>query len=750
MFKLNKEDMSISVTRGDVLYFDFYADDGGKNYKFQPGDVLQISVAVKKDMSTVVLQKRFGVEDYTEKVRIYLTKHDTRIGGVISKPTDYWYQIRLNPDDETPQSIVAYDEDGPKLFRLFPEAEEINEPDPAPEDIPIVDQELDMTSQRPVANQAISRAYQELLAGYERTHAAVAKLHVTPQMFGAIGDGVADDTESFQAALDTKEKLYVPSGVYKITNQLTAYNSITFDKDAYIEFYPEENGATCIKISGSVTRLYDNLACTVDGMNMTANVSGLQAGDYIYLSNAELVAPTARAFDTKRDISQIQALEGNTITLTAVPEYSYSSVNIDKINFIDNIIIDGAKIKCMAKYGNTNGITLEYCKNATIKNCHISGFDYAQVNLNYCTYCDAHSNLCEVNYAEELQYGIVVHSSTNITVYGNKVNSHRTAIDVTRVSNKVTVTGNTVIGNINTHSCTNTNITNNTINDGMILIRGKNVVVNGNNVQCLAQSCIDIEEMGVEGGHIISNNIFSGFCSMKCFLSNISITGNHFIVKKVLSYNSGAFESVIRLMTAGTPEKTDGAVISGNTFDAVGIKPIYCIEANANMNTIYNLIIQDNVIRGFQTALYLPQITSVVGDNLIVKNNLLKVTASGIVFRLVNNTQIVGNTVIGVEKGNTGIARHNIDDTETTGLIIKDNFVKNFAYGVRINGGADMKKAVYMDNIYQDCDTRSTGVSGNTTRIDNELFVSSPNGTVYNLKVSDSGTLTPASQGYTI
>ena len=220
MFVLN-DDNSIYVTRGDGLYFDFYADDNGKNYKFKPGDVLQISVAVKKDMSSVVLQKRFPVEDYTENVRIYLTKRDTRIGGVISKPTDYWYQIRLNPDDETPQSIVSYDEDGPKLFRLFPEAEEINEPDPAPEDIPIVDQELDMTSTRPVGNQAISRAYLVLLAGYERTHAAVAKLHVTPQMFGAIADGVADDTEAIQEAIDSGAVVVFPEGKYAFSDTLS-------------------------------------------------------------------------------------------------------------------------------------------------------------------------------------------------------------------------------------------------------------------------------------------------------------------------------------------------------------------------------------------------------------------------------------------------------------------------------------------------------------------------------------------------
>lgn len=246
MFELNKEDMSIYVTRGDVLYFDFYADDNGKNYKFKPGDVVRIAVAAKKNMSDVVLQKDFPVEDYTEKVRIYLTKHDTKIGNSISKPTDYWYEIVLNPFDEE-QTIIGYDEEGPKLFRLFPEAEEINEPDPAPEEIPIVDQELDMTSQRPVANQAISRAYQELLAGYERTHAAVAKLHVTPEMFGAIGDGVADDTEAFQKCIDSGSDIIIPEGCYVVSDSLNINGCVRMQGrgEVVIDF----NGDTLFNIS---------------------------------------------------------------------------------------------------------------------------------------------------------------------------------------------------------------------------------------------------------------------------------------------------------------------------------------------------------------------------------------------------------------------------------------------------------------------------------------------------------------------
>lgn len=575
--------------------------------------------------------------------------------------------------------------------------------------------------------------------------------YTVPQLYGVVGDGETDDTSAFQKALDSKQKLYVPNGTYKITAPLTAYDSITFEKNAYIEFYPSANGDICIKVSGTSVRVATGLSCSFDGTIMTAtadSLPNLKAGDYVYISNDEPMSPYGRDYDTKRDILQVLNVGFGTITFTSAPEYEYTTCNIDRLDMVDNIIIDGVKIRCMERYGNTDGITLEYCKNATVKNCHVSGFDYGQINLNYCTLTDAHSNLCEVDYSNELQYGIVVHSCSNVCVSNNKINSQRTAIDVTRGSNKVTVTGNVTTGDINTHSASNIVINSNTINDGMILIRGKNVVVNGNSVQNYAQPCVDMGEMGAEGGHIISNNIFKGFCSMKCYLSNISITGNHFIVEKVLNYNAGKHESVIRMMTHD-PEKTDGAIISANTFEAVGITPIYCIEGNLNLNTVYNLIVQDNVIKGFACGLGLDQTTGILGENLIIKNNFMQVTKYGIRFRMADNTQIVGNTIIGIEKGTYGIYRVEIT-LDTTGLILRDNFIKNFEVGFSLRSSGDINKTVYMDNIYVDCDEHSFGISGNTTRIANELFVASPNGTVYQLKVDDNGVLTPTSKDYTI
>ena len=156
MFQLN-EDLSIYATRGDIVFFTVSAEEDGEKYTFKAGDVVRIKIYGKKNAESIVLEKDFPVTEDTEEVEILLTKEDTKIGDVISKPKDYWYEVELNPFTN-PQTIIGYDEDGAKVFKLFPEGADIPAFEPTPEDIPFVDDELDMTSTRPVQNQAIARA----------------------------------------------------------------------------------------------------------------------------------------------------------------------------------------------------------------------------------------------------------------------------------------------------------------------------------------------------------------------------------------------------------------------------------------------------------------------------------------------------------------------------------------------------------------------------------------------------------------
>ena len=166
MFKINT-DLSIEITRGDAATFNVTAQNNGENYVFQAGDIVRFKVFEKKGCDCVVLQKDFPVETAIEEVTISLTEADTKIGDLINKPKDYWYEVELNPDTY-PQTIIGYDENGAKIFKLYPEGKDLGNDPITPEDIPFVDKELDMTSHRPVENQAIATEFAAVKAAIEQ------------------------------------------------------------------------------------------------------------------------------------------------------------------------------------------------------------------------------------------------------------------------------------------------------------------------------------------------------------------------------------------------------------------------------------------------------------------------------------------------------------------------------------------------------------------------------------------------------
>ena len=118
---LIQDDLSIHITRGDIGVVEVAANKGSNEpYMFQPGDVIRLRVYPKRHHENIVLLKDVLVESETSIVPISLARNDTKLGGIIDKPTIYWYEIELNPD-VSPQTIVGYDQTGPKLFTLYPE-----------------------------------------------------------------------------------------------------------------------------------------------------------------------------------------------------------------------------------------------------------------------------------------------------------------------------------------------------------------------------------------------------------------------------------------------------------------------------------------------------------------------------------------------------------------------------------------------------------------------------------------------------
>ena len=123
MFIIN-DDKSIYITRGDWALISLTAVLDDDPYVFQANDIVRFKVFEKKGCDCVVLQTDVIVDESCEEVYIELTREETKIGEIIHKPKDYWYEVELNPDTH-PKTILGYDEDGAKLFRLLPEGKDI-------------------------------------------------------------------------------------------------------------------------------------------------------------------------------------------------------------------------------------------------------------------------------------------------------------------------------------------------------------------------------------------------------------------------------------------------------------------------------------------------------------------------------------------------------------------------------------------------------------------------------------------------
>lgn len=117
------EGTTIKLNRGDSLSLNLSITlEDNSNYTFKVGDTIVFSVYNKGKMNEdAVLLKEINVLEQSESVSISLTNEETKIGELMNKPLEYWYEVELNNQ----YTVIGYDDTGAKLLILYPEGSKI-------------------------------------------------------------------------------------------------------------------------------------------------------------------------------------------------------------------------------------------------------------------------------------------------------------------------------------------------------------------------------------------------------------------------------------------------------------------------------------------------------------------------------------------------------------------------------------------------------------------------------------------------
>lgn len=403
---------------------------------------------------------------------------------------------------------------------------------------------------------------QTLSGAVNELDALIKSGFVTPEMYGAVGDGVTDDTQAFIDMLsDNKNFIYIHGGTYVISS------SLAINDNTYIlckgKILDNRQGA-----EASIIGLFDinnKSNVTLDGVH----VVGTGALNY-YITGGVIVARN----DSKH-IRVTNCIVENTPYIYAICTYDHG----------DDVIID----KCSIKEFSYGGIcNVSGCDNFTVKDCVVinpHGFDGSNtypISLglydgDYNLPVRVSKNLKAVNnYVEadvEFWEGIETHYGNNIEIANNVIKGTRDGIALAggQVRDGITLTIDNVI-----------------ISNNIIIGVGNSGTASPTKLHC-----------GISSNHVnkavYSNNYIEGFGELRSngadpiiYLNDTNkcqIIGNN--IRGGASDNNNAYGVLA--------SNCDNVFIDGNTFSDGSVYVAFRIDGCGE------IIMSNNKISNFAT-----------------------------------------------------------------------------------------------------------------------------------------------------
>ncbi len=575
----------------------------------------------------------------------------------------------------------------------------------------------------------------------ETTVQAKLQEFVSVKDFGAVGDGVTDDTAAIQAALDCgKKRIHMPEGTYKVTDRIAVPDGVSLTgagKDITIidgsstepsSFHSHATNISMGKddVSNSWAALPALASDIAEGDILVefASAHGLVKGDKFRLEDDTTSSLSGyRTYYQKGAVYQVDLVDSSTVVRVTMPhKYAMTVANTDCYKYTDDGGCNLSDLTLLAYSDQavlTVGVKMAGQAHASIRNVKVDGPHYIGINVTEGCY-DVVIDSCTVlglpdtaPNDESLQYGIKPGCSTNVRITNNYATAGRHAIDGgAGGSTVIGTTNDVIISNNYTYSlwrsslsahgdCLDWVFTNN-IGTGFAL-RGGGHIFSNNIIKVREDTEGENSYMCVQGSELynpnntITNNRFVGYDNgsqrgaiIDCggnaanLDSNttrdgtILIDGNHMLVKSTIDNEP---QQVITFKNRGAAGITINLVVKNNYIES---------EVNDMFEALYvNVVSGDNIWRVNFTGNHCENIGGCyVTDSLqtVVKSNFIRSAQRYGIRAAGSNVMISNNSLQGV--GDVAIYGQGYNKT-----VIMSNDVRDY-HKLTAAGSATQKGAV--------------------------------------------------------
>ena len=493
--------------------------------------------------------------------------------------------------------------------------------------------------------------------------------------FGAVGNGITNDTAAIQAAINALpagQTLNGNGSTYLITSSLTLKANMTLENFVF-DFSTAGNSAELLVASGSIgTAISISAGLTVGQVTFTvSNGAGFSANDYVYIKSADF-------WDNWDDLCimaethKIKSVVGNSITLYDPILYAMPTTpTIQKLTTLDNLVLRDIRAygSGAGAAGDQEGAQLTYCKNLFLDNCNFTKFDNRCIRISTCIDFTIVNSTFGKAYKTGLAYGVAIaDASINGKISDNNFFECRHGVTLGDTggpnryivvdSNNFTLcreagmdahtAGDLCVISNNTFQCDSTSA----VSDG-ILWRSINATITDNIIIGAGRTGINVlnNVTGATGGYVITGNTIilsneKGISIVKQHegnINNIVISGNN------VKNNNVALDFGILVTTdSGYTNVITNCVITNNTINNVAYRLIVTAVSDAT-STFTGLIISNNILNSttYDRGIFVSATTD---------SNISKISMTG---NVINGT------------GTFGIRGTNEEDIVIIGNVIK-------------------------------------------------------------------------------